>query len=174
MHNLQFLPVEVQTSIAELRALNVPESALALLVERITRASEAKTNSLQMDVIRIEESIGKRVDRIGEKLRADLRTQHGETNGMLIDIRSSTQQQEAAVEALRADFQSFGEAVSERLTGVERRMDASEADRKDIHDVIEALNTRHGGQITQIAQRLLAIERLLEIAGNHHHDEPGG
>lgn len=171
MHNLKFLPVEIQASVGELRALNVPESALTLLIDRILKASEAKVTSLQMDIERIERSLETRVDRGYEKLASDLRTQHGATNLMLVDIHAATQSQGAAVNALWAEFRQFGETVSDRLTGVEERMGASEADRKAIHDAITDLNTRHGQQLGKLQERLTEIERLLEDASTH---EAGG
>lgn len=111
--NLQFLPIEIQTSIAELRALGTPDHALHLLVDRILRASEAKTTSLQMDIVRIEDAITLRLDRLGEKLAADMRTQHGASNQMLADIRTLAQQQETATAQLRAEFQSVGEQLND-------------------------------------------------------------
>jgi hypothetical protein len=162
-----FLPLEVQTSIKELAALGTPESAIDLLIERTSKALEAKTTSLQLDIVRIEESLNTRVERIGEKLQADLRTQHGETNAMLLDVRNAQIAQEAAAHQLRADFQAFGETVSDRLTGVEDRMHASESDRRDIHTAIRDLNTRHGKQLAALHERLRAIEHQLESAGQH-------
>ena len=87
-----FLPLEVQTSIKEMLALGMPEFAVDLLIDRTAKALEAKTTSLQVSIERIETSLETRVDKIGEKLVADLRTQHGETNGMLVDVRSAQQE----------------------------------------------------------------------------------
>lgn len=111
-----FLPLEVQASIKEMAALGIPESAIDLLIARTAKAIEDKTTTLQMDVVRIEGSIERRVDLIGEKLASDLRTVLGETNGMLVDIRTAQQTQEAAVTGLRAEFHDGMQAIGERVT----------------------------------------------------------
>lgn len=94
-----------------------------------------------------------------------------DTHLLVQEVHQAQVDQGAAVGALRAEFRAFGEDVSDRLTAVERRMDVSEADRKDIHAAIGTLNTRHGGQITELIARLVAIEELLEVSGGH---EAGG
>lgn len=132
IHNLTLLPIELQASIADLQQSGIPEAALVVMVERMLNALEAKTTKVQLDVWQIETNLGARIDKIGGKLEADLRTQHGATNGMLVDLRTLVQDQGAAVMALRAEFQSAGEVLSERIGGLEERMAASEADRKDI------------------------------------------
>jgi hypothetical protein len=73
-HNAQFLSLDIRTSIAELRALNVPESAIELLTTRILKASEDKTNRLQHAIVEIEDNMQARLDAIDAALVADLRT----------------------------------------------------------------------------------------------------
>lgn len=69
-------------------------------------------------------------------------------------LEKGQSEQGAAVGALRAEFQSFGENLSDRIGGLEDRMDSSEKDR------------------AQINFRLAQIEQLLEIASDQH--EAGG
>lgn len=169
-----FLPIEVQTSIKELIALgNLPESAIDLLVERTAKALEAKTTSLQMSIVQIEERIDARIDRIGEKLSGDLQTQHGSSNQMLADIHAAVQSQGAATEQLRADFQTFGETVSGRLSGVEERLDTSEADRKQLHEQNDRLEQKFDRLETEVRQALdralgpARVAELIEMIERH-------
>lgn len=97
-----------------------------------------------------------------------------EIHVLMQDVHGAQTEQGAAVGELRAEFQKFGEDMSHRMGGLEQRMDASETDRKNIRDAIRDLDQRHGGQITTIDDRLKEIERLLEIAGNHHEGGVGG
>lgn len=94
-----------------------------------------------------------------------------ETHMLVQGVHVAQSEQGAAVAGLRATFQQFSEQLSLRIGGLEQRMDASEADRKNIHEAIGTLNTRHGGQISELIQRLSAIEELLEVSGGH---EAGG
>jgi hypothetical protein len=195
-----FLPLEVQTSIKELIALgNLPESVIDLHIERLSHALEQKTINAQRQVVDIEQSMERRVERIGqamaEKVSADLQTQNGVTNGMISDTYTLVQQQGAAVTGLRAEFQAFGEAVSERLTGVENRTDALELkvaqhDQSRDQSIQERLLLRQDmdeskkhrahlqerldrelpaihRSLTELAEAVQRIEQLLEIAGQH-------
>lgn len=72
--NLQFLPTDLQASIAELRAFDVPERALELLITRIIRDGEEKTTRLQRTIGQIEEHMQARLDAIDAALTADLHT----------------------------------------------------------------------------------------------------
>lgn len=103
-HNIQFLPTEIQASIAELRALGTPDSAIDLLVIRILKASEAKVTSLQMDLERIETSFEHRYGLLEGKLIADNQTRTGDIYQMVSDVRNAQ---------LAAHPQ-----ISEALTGV--------------------------------------------------------
>lgn len=161
LYNEQFLPAELQAQIGALRAAGVADRLIAPMITTILAQMEAKTTKVQLDVWRIEESLGERMERASNKIESDLRTQLGETNGMLSELLSGQQKQEAATGALRAEFQVFGETVSERLTGVEQRMDASESDRAALH----TQGDQHGRQLQQVLTRLAAIEALLEVAG---------
>ena len=113
LHNFSILPIELQASVVDLRAAGVPEHTIDILIGRMFTALEAKSNKIQTDVWRIEESLGEKVEKIGDKLQGDLRTALGETNGMLSDIHTAVQGQEAAVLGLRAEFQSVGERLSD-------------------------------------------------------------
>jgi hypothetical protein len=174
-----FLPLEVQTSIKEIIALGtLPESVIDLLIARTSKAIEDKTTSLQMDVVRIEDGMVSRVERIGQMLDDRLKTQHGASNQMLADIHAAVQQQGAAVSGLRAEFQSFGEDVSNRLGGVENRMDASENDRQALHEQNDRLEQKFdrleievrqamAGALgpTRVAELIAMIERHEKILG---------
>jgi tetrahydromethanopterin S-methyltransferase subunit G len=169
----QFLPIDIQESIKELRAGGVNERTLAGLTDRILRASEAKTTSLQMDIDRIETSINRRLDRIGDKVEADLQTRLGSSNQMIVDIYTAVQSQGAAVTGLRAEFQTFGETVSGRLSGVEGRMDASEADRRQMHEQNARLEQKFDRLETEVRQALdralgpARVAELIEMIERH-------
>jgi hypothetical protein len=162
-----FLPLEVQTSIKELIALGAPAGAIDLLIDRTSKAIEARTTSAQRDVIEIGEQADRRVDALANQFEDRVRLALGDTNGMIADVHSAVQTQEAAVRGLREEFQRFGEDMSERIGGLEKRMAASERDRKEIRNEIRVLNGRHGTQIEAIDERLRAIEELLALSGNH-------
>ena len=72
-YQLPFLPLEIQTSIAELRALGTPEYAVELLIDRIAKASEAKTTSLQRAIVEIEDNMEKRLQLIAKYLHIVVR-----------------------------------------------------------------------------------------------------
>jgi len=106
-HNAQFLPLEIQTSVAELRRLGTPEHALTLLIDRILKASEAKTTSLQMDIARIEEAITLRLDRIGDKLIADNQTRTGDIYQMVSEVRGAQMTAHPQIAELRKVVQDL-------------------------------------------------------------------
>lgn len=103
LHNFSILPIELQASVVELRAAGVPESAIDTLVTRMLAALEVKTNKVQADVWRIEASLGEKLEQIGNKLESDLQTQHGETNGMLVELRSAQQRAHPQIMEARQD-----------------------------------------------------------------------
>lgn len=109
---------------------------------------------------------------LGDKL-AELIEVTKDTHITVQDVHTAQGEQGAAVRALRAEFQQFGEDMSNRIGGLERRMDASETDRKEIRDVISAQDVRHGGQINEIAERLKEIERRLELPSAHDGQAAG-
>lgn len=152
-HYLNFLPLEIQTSIAELRSLGTPDRMLDLLIERIFKAGETKTTSLQMDIVRIEDSINARLERIGVKLGADLQSQLGATNDMLVDIRTSVQNHEAATHQLRAEFQTFGESVSGRV-------DDLEGWRATVDGTLNSFRKNHDESTAQRARTEHAVNEL--------------
>jgi len=145
MHNLQFLPVEVQTSIAELRTFAVPDETIARLVDRILKASEAKVTSLQMDITRIEESLERRVDLIGQKLQADLRTQHGETNGMLIEVRGAQLLAHPQITELRDAFVHSSEFAAAERARLEAKIDEVIERVTVIEEILELKPKANGG-----------------------------
>lgn len=88
----QFLPAEIQSSIAALRDLDDPAAratALDQLTERILKASEAKTTSLQMDLDRIETAFERRYDLIETKLIADNQSRTSDIYQMVSDVRNA-------------------------------------------------------------------------------------
>ncbi len=151
-HYLPFLPLEIQTSIAELRHFGVPESALDLLEQRIFKASEAKTTSLQMDIVRIEDSLATRVERIGEKLRADLQAQHGATNEMLIEVRAAQQIAHPQIAELRSVVQDIDSWQGRLNDAFESARDHAANERLRLEAKIDTLETR-----------VVVIEEILEL-----------
>lgn len=182
-----FLPLEVQASLKELLALGVPESAVDLLTDRVFKGIEAKTVSLQQDIERIEMAIDRRIDDIAERLanRLDdrLRTQNGDTNGMIVDIHTMVQTQEAATKALQAEFHTFGESVNDQLLGFGQRMDASENDRHALHEQNDRLEQKFDllerdmrtaldralepDRVAELVAMIERHERILNSAGAH-------
>lgn len=161
-----FLPLEVQTSIKEMLALGVPESAVDLLIERTSKAIEAKTTSAQRQVIEIGESADRRLEQLSQVYEDRLRLALGDTNGMLADIRTAVQGQEAAVNGLRAEFQTFGEDLSGRMGDLEQRMGASEADRRQLHDQNDRLEQKFDrleGDVRHALARALGADRVAEL-----------
>lgn len=197
-----FLPIELQTSINEMIALGVPQSAVDLLVERASKAIEAKTISAQRDVIEIEAASNTRVDQISARLEERLRTIMGDTNGMLADTHTIVQNTEAAVTGLRAEFHDGLSAIGERVTDntariedLERKVgehdqsrDQSIEERKLLREdmneskahrgrIQERLDTDLPAIFKQLGDLSLAVERMeqaLALAGNHHDDAGGG
>lgn len=89
MHNLQFLPTEIQSSIDALRAAGAPLDELDRLVDRILHASEAKTTSLQMDIARIETAFERRYGLFEDKLIADDQARTGGLYEMISEVRNA-------------------------------------------------------------------------------------
>lgn len=119
LYNEQFLPAELQSQIGALRAAGVPDDLLSAHITTILEQMEAKTTRVQLDVWRIEESLGERVEKALQKNEADLRSQLGETNGMLSDLLSGQRTQEAATLQLRAEFQQIGEHITDNRQRIE-------------------------------------------------------
>lgn len=195
-----FLPLEVQTSIKEIIALGtIPENAIDLLIERTSKALESKITHAQREVIAIGESADRRVEQTAQIYEDRLRLILGDTNGMLADVRTAVQGQEAAVGALRAEFHTFGETVSDRLSEIERRTDALEQTtaqhgesrdqsirertllRQDMDEskahrarMQARLDTDLPAIFNELAALSAAVKRMeqtLEVAGNHHLDQ---
>jgi hypothetical protein len=137
-------------------------------LDRVLTAAERHSDAPTRDAFAY--ALGRAELDLGDKL-AELIETSKDTHLLVQDVHQAQVAQGAATEQLRAEFQQFGEDLSGRMNGLEQRMDASETDRRDIHQAINAMNDRHGGQISAIDQRLMEIERLLEIAGGH---EAGG
>lgn len=184
LSDLQFLPTEVQASLHDLLESGVDQDKVALLVDRLLHASEAKTTDLQMSIVRIEEALNTRVDRIGDRLAGDMQTRLGASNQMLIDIHQLVQGQEATVTGLWAEFQAVGERVSDnvmRIEQLERKVkehdhsrDTSIQERQMLRqdmDESKAHRTRIQAVLDDLTEAVQRIEQLLEVAGNH---EAGG
>lgn len=194
MYNFEYLPVEVQAQIKALQTAGASERMLESLIDSILRASEAKTTSLQLELEKIHNSINRQVNAIGDKLTADNTAHHGASNQMLIDIRSIVQNQGAAVDALRAEFQQTGE----RLSGIEFRtvaleataiahdrsrdqsiderrllrqdMDASKAHRAQLQETLDTELPDIQRQLTELAGALRRVEEMLEFARDTARD----
>jgi hypothetical protein len=111
-HNTQFLPLDIRTSIAELRALHVPEAAIDLLSFRILKALEAKTTSLQMDIARIEESINTRLGRNEASLIADLRDRHHETTTMIRSLQTEFDRRGPLIDQILAQIAAINDEIA--------------------------------------------------------------
>ena len=107
LDDLNLLPITLQAQIATLRHAGVSDPMLAALIDAMLAASEAKTTSLQMDIARIEESISRRLDRLGDKLQADVRTQHGVTNEMLLELRMTQMEAQAGIVAIKKSWDNL-------------------------------------------------------------------
>lgn len=141
IHNEQFLPAELQAQIGDMRAAGVADSLLGPLITALLAQLEAKTTKVQLDVWRIEESLGERMERAVAKQDADLRSQLGETNGMLSELLRGQQTQGAATEQLRAEFQQVGERLSE-IEGWQPQVEAELASFRESRDQSREQRTR--------------------------------
>jgi len=160
------LPVELQASIVELRHAQVPEAAIDTLIARTLQALGQKSNKVQAEVWQMEERLGKQLTQIGDKLQSDLQTQHGATNGMLIELRNAqleahpqireARQDVADLKKAWAELESWRSRIEAALLSFEESRDESKKERATIQTAIRKLN-----------DRLKEIERLLEIAGSH-------
>lgn len=103
LHNFNLLPVELQADIIELRSAGVNDDFIDRHVGRMLGALETKSNKLQVDVWQIEESLSRKIDLGYGKLQADLQTQHGATNAMLVDLRSAQQHAHPQIAEARQD-----------------------------------------------------------------------
>lgn len=191
LYNEQFLPAELQAQIGALRAAGVPDSLLSSHIETILAQMEAKTTRVQLDVWKIEESLGERVERAIAKQDADLRTQLGATNQISVDILAAVREQGAALATARAEFHHGMGAIGERVTdntlrieaieqkvtehdhsrdrSIEERqllrqdMDESKAHRVRLQSGQETMQQ----QLIELAEAVQRIEALLEPAGTH-------
>lgn len=159
-----FLPLEVQTSIKELIALgSIPESALDLLVARTAKALEDKTTSLQMDVERIELAINARVERIGQKLQADLQTQFGATNAMLIDVRAAQMTTHPQITQALAGVTALQKTNEDIEIWVSRLEQSFIAGRDFAADERLRIEAKFNGAVAGLDGRVTAIEDILEL-----------
>lgn len=137
-------------------------------LERVITAAERHSDAPTRDAFAY--ALGRAELDLGDKL-TELIEVSKDTHMQMQAVHGLQVTQGAATEQLRADFQEFGENLSQRMGELEGRMDASENDRKNIHGAIRDLDTRHGGQIETIAKELREIKQLLELADGH---EAGG
>lgn len=182
--SFDLLPTELQASVAELRAAGVAASVIDTLVERTLAALVTKSNKVQVQVFQIEERLGLKLEQIGLSLQADLQSQHGETNTMLLDLNTAWLNTKpmieeagrgiAEIKKLWEELSSWRGRVETALAGLSEFRRESTTDRQGIRDAVADQNTRHGQQIAELIgqfrafdTRLEAIEQLLEIAGNH-------
>lgn len=196
--DLQYLPIELQATLIDMHASGASDDRLNRLILLILADREAKTTSLQLELVKIHDSINRQIGRLGDKLSDDLRTQSGAGNQMIVDIHAMVQQQGAAVVTLRAEFLSFGERVSDntmRIEGLERKVsehdqsrDQSIAERQLLREDMDEskahrarMQTRMDTDLPAIFQELSALsaavqrmEQLLAIAQNHERDSEAG
>jgi hypothetical protein len=180
-HQFDLLPIELQASVVELRAANVPEDAIDNLIARTLLALGTKSNKVQVEVWQMEERLGLQLEQIGAKLQEDLRTQHGATNTMLADL--NTAQQEASrgiadIKKLWGELEQWRSRIEVAILSLTEFRQESTSDRQQIRDAVAQQDERHERQIAEVlrelrafGRRLQAIEQLMEVA-NHH--EAGG
>lgn len=187
--DIQYLPIELQASIADLQAAGASDDHLNQLIARMLAASEAKTTDLQLGLGRIHDSIKQQIKRLGDALRGDLRTERGETNGMLVDLRQAIEEAGRGIADLKKQWQELGEwrsRVEAALLGISEFRDESTKDRRDLRETVAQQDKRHGrqieeiidqladfaGQLRQFGLRLAEIEQHQRLAGEH--TEAGG
>jgi chromosome segregation ATPase len=164
------LPAELQASILDLRASGVPEAVIDAFVERMLHALGVKANRVQVDVWQMEDRLAHQLGQIGDKLQADIQTQLGETNGMLMDVRSAQIEQGAAVGALRAEFHAVGEHLSdldawrERVEGVlisfSESRDQSLEERRRLRQDMDEANIHRAALQAKMDELTAAVERI--------------
>lgn len=198
--DLQYLPVELQATLVDMRAAGTSDDRLNRLILLILADREAKVTGLQMELVKIHDSINTQIGRNYDKLRDDLRTQNGATNQMIVDTLGIVQRLEAATGGLRAEFHNGLAQVGERLNendlwraevdqeraSFRQSRDASIADRRrHDHDMAESKEHRAHIQQTldtelpaikeQIGALAEAVQRIeAALALNGQHTEAGG
>lgn len=183
-HQFELLPIELQASVIELRAAGVAEDTIDALITRTLQALGVKSNKVQVEVWQMEERLGTQLTQIGNKLQADLRTQHGETNTMLADLNTAWTTAKplieeagrgiAEIKKLWGELEQWRSRIETAIISLSEFRTESTDDRRQIRDAVASQDKRHGKQIAELidelrafGQRLLAIEQLLEIAGQH-------
>jgi predicted nucleic acid-binding Zn-ribbon protein len=176
-HQFDLLPIELQASVVELRAAHVDEATIDTLITRTMTALAVKSNKVQVEVWQMEERLGVQLQQIGNKLQADLRTQHGATNGMLADLHTGVQEAGRGIADLKkqwSELEQWRSRIEAAIVSLTEFRDESTKDRQQIRDAVSAQDTRHGRQVAELIKelrafslRLSAIEQLLEIAGQH-------
>ena len=152
MHNLQFLPTEVQASILELRDSGVPAATLDLLVTRILRASEAKVTSLQLDLERIELSFERRYGLLETKLIADNQNRTSDIYQMVSDVRNAQLVAHPQISQLQTTLNSYREWGDRLEAAFIAGRDFAASERADLRTAIE-----------EIDGRVAVIEEILEL-----------
>lgn len=176
-HQFDLLPIELQSSIVELRAASVDEAVIEQLIERTLSALVVKSNRVQVEVWQIEERLGTQLEQIGLKVQADLQTQHGATNGMLIELRAAQLEAHPQIREARQDVAELKKSwlelaawrsrVEATLTSYAESRDQSKIERAELKALSTADRDESRVEIRKIATRLTEIERLLQIAGEH-------
>ena len=160
-----------------MRADGVAEDKIDRFVTRMLQALGVYRNKAQVEVGQIGIDLREQLGQNGDKLQADLHTQHGETNQMLADLRSA--QQEAGrgiadIKKLWGELEQWRSRIEATLISLSEFRKLSTEDRRQIRDAVAQQDARHERQIGElIAQfdtfirRITEIERHLEIAGSH-------
>jgi predicted nucleic acid-binding Zn-ribbon protein len=187
-HQFDLLPIELQASVVELRAAGVADDAIDNLITRTLKALASKRNKLQVEVLDMEEHLSKQLQQIGDKLQADLQTQHGATNTMLADLNTAWLNAKPMIEEAGRgiadlkkqwrELEHWRSRIEAAILSLTEFREESTNDRQQIRDAVTQQDERHERQIAEVlqelrafGQRLFAIEQLLEVAGEH---EAGG
>jgi hypothetical protein len=186
--SFDLLPVELQASVVELRASGVPDATIETLIDRTLAALAVKANRDQAQVWQIGIDLRAQLAQIGTTLQADLQTQFGATNTMVVDLRAAVQEAGQGIADIKKQWSELDQwrgRVEAALVAVGEFRGESTKDRADLRAIVLQQDTRHGRQITMLTDefrrvgeqlltlgaRLATIEQLLEIAGQH---EAGG
>lgn len=175
LHNIPFLSLELQASIADMRAAGVSEAIINTLVARIFAASEAKTANLQESIIRIEDGITTRMERLSDKLIADNQAHHGATNEMLsalhagqldvkpiiIALSDGLEVMRAKLHALQADFDARTPLFAQIIQEIQEIHHAAIVDQVDREERLALVV-----QLRVIVARWPDVEALLD---DHAH-----
>jgi PAS domain S-box-containing protein len=124
-------------------------------LDRVLTAAERHSDAPTRDAFAY--ALGRAELDLGDKLTEVIEVVK-DTHVTVQGVHTAQIEQGAAVVALRDEFQSFGENISGRMTGLEGRMDTAEAERQSLSDKVDRLEEEvHGVGLA------LRLARMLEL-----------